>query len=54
MGDLTPKICSGEKGKFDLPMYYVGFCGWDSKYKNNNFQNFSNIVSNGIPIISFV
>jgi hypothetical protein len=32
MGAFTPKICSGGKGKFDLPMYYVGFYGWDSKY----------------------
>ena len=32
MGAYTPKICSGGKGKFDLPMYYVGFYGWDSKY----------------------
>ena len=31
MGAFTPKICSGGKGKFDLPMYYVGFYGWDSK-----------------------
>jgi hypothetical protein len=31
MGTFTPKICSGGKGKFDLPMYYVGFYGWDSK-----------------------
>ena len=33
MGAFTPKICSGGKGKFDLPMYYVGFYGWDSKFK---------------------
>ena len=32
MGAFTPKICSGGKGKFDLPMYCVGFYGWDSKY----------------------
>ena len=32
MGAFTPKICSGGKGKFDLPMYYVGFYGGDSKY----------------------
>jgi hypothetical protein len=31
MGPFTPKICSGGKGKFDLPMYYFGFYGWDSK-----------------------
>ena len=31
MGTFTPKICSGEKGKFDLPMYYFSFYGWDSK-----------------------
>ena len=31
MGAFTPKICSGGKGKFDLPMYYVGFYGWDCK-----------------------
>lgn len=38
MGTFTPKICScnGGKGKFDLPMYYVGFYGWDSKYTNYN------------------
>ena len=40
MGAFTPKICSGGKGKFDLPMYYVGFYGWDSKYNNNHFQIF--------------
>ena len=34
MGAFTPKICSGGKGKFDLPMYYVGFYGWDSKSNN--------------------
>ena len=28
---FTPKICSGVKGKFDLPMYYFGFYGLDSK-----------------------
>ena len=35
MGAFTPKICScnGGKGKFDLPMYYVGFYGWDSKLR---------------------
>lgn len=32
MGAFTPKICSGGKGKFDLPMYYVGFYGWDGKF----------------------
>ena len=31
MGAFTPKICSGGKGKFDLPMYYFGIYGWDSK-----------------------
>ena len=31
MGTFTPKICSGGKGKFDLPMYYLSFYGWDSK-----------------------
>ena len=31
MGTFTPKICSGGKGKFDLPMYYFSFYGWDSK-----------------------
>ena len=31
MGTFTPKICSGGKGKFDLPMYYFGFYRWDSK-----------------------
>ena len=32
MGPFTPKIYSGGKGKFDLPMYYYfGFYGWDSK-----------------------
>lgn len=36
MGAFTPKICSGGKGKFDLPMYYVGFYGWDSKYNIYN------------------
>ena len=40
MGAFTPKICSGGKGKFDLPMYYMGFYGWDSKYKINNFKIF--------------
>ena len=34
MGTFNPKICSGGKGKFDLPMYYVGFYGWDSKFYN--------------------
>ena len=43
MGAFTPKICSGGKGKFDLPMYYVGFYGWDSKFKNNNIQIFLKI-----------
>ena len=46
MGAFTPKICScnGGKGKFDLPMYYVGFYGWDSKYTNyNNFYIIFNI-----------
>ena len=28
---FKPKICSGGKGKFDLPMYYFGFYGWDCK-----------------------
>lgn len=28
---FTPKLCSGGKGKFDLPMYYFGFYGWDCK-----------------------
>ncbi len=36
MGAFAPKICSGGKGKFDLPMYYVGFYGWDSKYNIYN------------------
>lgn len=31
MGAFGPKVCNGVKGKFDLPMYYVGFYGWDSK-----------------------
>ena len=31
MGTFTPKICSGAKGKFDLPMYYFSFYGLDSK-----------------------
>ena len=41
MGAFTPKICSGGKGKFDLPMYYIGFYGWDSK--SSNFYNFQYI-----------
>ena len=38
---FTPKIYSGGKGKFDLPMYYFGFYGWDSKKKiyNNIYNN---------------
>ena len=32
MGTFTPKLCSGGKGKFDMPMYYISFYGWDSKY----------------------
>lgn len=28
---FTPKLCSGGKGKFDLPMYYIGFYGWECK-----------------------
>ena len=31
---FTPKLCSGGKGKFDLPMYYFGFYGWDCKSYN--------------------
>ena len=31
MGAFTPQICSRGKGKFDMPMYYVSFYGWDSK-----------------------
>ena len=31
MNTFTPKICSGAKGKFDLPMYYFSFYGLDSK-----------------------
>ena len=38
MGAFTPKICSGGKGKFDLPMYYVGFYGLDRKF--NNYYNY--------------
>ena len=41
MGAFTPKICSGGKGKFDLPMYYVGIYGWDRK--SNNYDNYQYI-----------
>ena len=36
IGTFTPKICGG-KGKFDLPMHYVGFYGLDSK--SNKYDN---------------
>ena len=42
MGAFTPKICSGGKGKFDLPMYCVGFYGWDDR-KSNKYDNYQNI-----------
>ena len=41
MGAFTPKICSGGKGKFDLPMYYVGIYGWDRK--SNIYDNYQYI-----------
>ena len=32
IGAFTPNTYRGNKGKFDLPMYYcVGFYQWDSK-----------------------
>lgn len=36
MGAFTPKIYSGGRGKFDLPMYCIGYYGWDSKSNNYN------------------
>ena len=33
IGTFTPNSYRGNKGKFDLPMYYcVGFYQWDCKY----------------------
>ena len=38
MGAFTPKIYSGGRGKFDLPMYCIGYYGWDSK--SNNYKKY--------------
>ena len=50
MGAFTPKICSGGKGKFDLPMYYVGFYGWapkDFNHKNEKCEKSDTNSSSG-------
>ena len=36
MGAYNPKVSNGGKGKFDLPMYYVGFYGFDGKFNKYN------------------
>lgn len=39
---IQPKIFCGGKGKFDMPMYYVSFCGWDGKLIiYNHIKNYS-------------